>query len=220
MRKISIYFILFLSLITNLVFIYLNISRRIEENVLEKQLLFKNIAFEDGLATLIENSKDIKELNFNNKISVIYVLDTLDFIFKHYRNMKTFDSLAYKYGKSSFNYLFISDYDDAVIKEFLKRKGFNSTNFNVIGGMDNFISGVYNQNKSKDKKIRFFGDTSNLDKSKFEKFKRLKIKPAYFIMDKSKNILDFQNKNINILNDTVLRNMFNDNFLKTNTITN
>lgn len=204
----------------NLVFIYLNISRGIEESVNEKQLLFKDITFEDGLVSLIENSKDIKELDFDNKTSVIYVLDTLDFIFKHYRNMKTFDSLAYKYGKTGFNYLFISDYDDAVIKEFLKKKGFNFINFNVVGNMDSFISGVYNQNKPKDKKIRFFGDTSNIDKSKFEKFKRLKIKPAYFIMDKSKNILDFQNKNINILNDTVLQNILNDNFLKSNTISN
>ena len=150
---------------------------------------WKDIPHKEGFKFLTgKMQSDFPESRFTDKNTVVYFWDSLNFDSKHMNAMRTFDSLAASLGEYSYNYIFATEMDETAAKDFLKRNGYVYKNFKVLGGMDDFISGVYHE---KPPKFMRFGPKKDSTKRNPDcpDPRKMKIKGYYALMDKSGNIV-------------------------------
>jgi hypothetical protein len=95
--------------------------------------------------------------------------------------------------------------DQESAKAFLKRKGMVFKNFKILGGMDDFISGVFNEKPIKWKTFSLGGKKDSIKANPdCPDPKTMKVKPYYLLMDNKGEILYNNYKYWNPRGDTAL----------------
>jgi hypothetical protein len=164
---------------------------------------FKKIDYKDGYKSLTENLKsNHPEINIAAKNSVICFWDTTTFEFTGVQTVNDIDSIAATL-QGRYNFIYATEMDEQASIAFLKRNNALPVNLIVVGEMDDFISGVYNEKPHKWKTIKSSGDTVK-DRLHHESFGKLKIKPYYVLIDGEGKILHNSGKWFLPSKDTVL----------------
>ncbi len=167
---------------------------------------WKTISHKEGYKFYKNKMKvDFKETYSGQKTAVICFWDSLRFDLLAEKTLKIFDSLAYETGQHSFDYIFATEMDEEAAKSFLRRRGIEFKIFKIVGGMDDFMSGVYNE---KPVKWRTFTPGGKKDTIKPNPEcpdpRTLKVKPYYLLMDNKGDILYHSYKYWNPRGDTAL----------------
>jgi hypothetical protein len=199
--KYFIKYFFMVSICFNICFIVYFIWYKIDYNENRKLNFWKKISYEEGYKFL-ENKmkKEFPEVDFKKKYCIVYFWNPSWYDFKHADPMKSLDSLASNLGKYSFNYLFATEMDELDAKSFLISRGASFKNFKVLGGMDDFISGVYNVKPPK-RKLVFGSNTQEIECSDILKMKE----PGYYLLlDTDGKIIYYNYKYFNPLRDTFL----------------
>ena len=121
----------------------------------------------------------------NKKLNVIYFWDSLDYDNTYCNSLKVLDSLAGHLGRYNFNYIFATEMQENISKDFLKRKNLNISNFKIWGNMDDFISSVYNKKPAPFDKYILNGKTIKQSSNDI----KIKRKGYYLIMDDNGEVL-------------------------------
>lgn len=180
--------------------IYLISIKRVDDEKM-KLNFYKDISFKEGYKFLETKMKqDFPETGFKQKPCFVYFWDDTMYDFQCAAAMRALDSLASNLGEYSFDYIFATEIDEAAAKDFLTSRGAKFKNFKVLGGMDDFISGVYNEKPPKWRTIV----SSKQDDSNCPDISRMKIKGSYVLMDNKGVILYINYKYFNPLKDTTL----------------
>ncbi len=207
MKRILIY-LLIVSFGFNIYFIVRKIKYIKKENEKNEFFFIKKISHKEGFLVFKERMKDLNpEFGLNKRTSLIYFWDSTNYDFVSKRAMKSLDSLASVMGKYKFNYFFVTDMGEIESKQFLERSGVSFANFKTIGNMNDFMSGVYNENPVKLKKIFLVKGNKN---NKSNDIAELKVKPYYLLMNKNGEIIYHNYKYYNPIFDSLLiKHLFN-----------
>lgn len=158
-----------------------------------KLFMYEKISYKEGYKYFIDKmTKRHPDINLKGKNSIICFWDSTNYEFMGDETMRDMDSVAGALGKYSFNYIFVTEMKEKLANDYLKRNGAENKNLSFVGDMDNFISSLYCDYPGKAKMI-FIGDTSKNNKC-FDKMRRHKLKPYYFIMDTAGNVFYHNNK--------------------------
>jgi hypothetical protein len=148
---------------------------------------------------------DFKDTYSGQKTAMICFWDSLGFDIVSEKTMKIFDSLATETGEHSFDYIFATEMDEESAKSFLKRRGVEFKNFKILGGMDDFISGVFNEKPVKWKTFSLGGKKDSIKPNpNCPDPKTMKVKPYYLLMDNKGDILFNSGRYWNPRADTAL----------------
>lgn len=148
-------------------------------------ILIKPIQHKEGIEFFKKKVDGIEELSeVRNKFFFIYIWDSLSFDFLHFKNMNQMDSLSLASGKNNIDYLFVTEMDELIARSFVEKNDIQFSGCKVLGGMNDFISGIYSEKPIKGRLFRV--DTTNSNCPKITDFKH---KPYYLIMDYYGNIL-------------------------------
>jgi hypothetical protein len=194
-------YLLVISVGFNIYFIsyLMDFKKSYDEN--KKLYFWKDISYGKGYEFLDNKMKmDFPEAGFKQKPSLIYFWNTSDYDFKCAGSMRGLDSLASCLGEYSFNYIFANEMDEVELKDFLTIRRAKYKNFKVLGGMDDFISGVYNEKPPKRKLIRL----SKQSDSNCSDILKKKIGGYYLLIDSKGEILYSNYKFFTPLKDTTL----------------
>lgn len=188
-------YLLGISVVFNIYFLVKKVGYMKEEDENRQLLFWKDISHKEGYQFFRDKMKtDFPETDLSKKTCLVYFWDSTSYDLKHVNAMRILDSLATTLGPYTFSYIFATEMNETVAKEFLKRSDTEFKNFKVIGGMDDFISGVYNEKPVKWKRIGPRQDSSKM-KSNFPDMSKMKVKGYYFLMDNKGNILYYNYKN-------------------------
>ncbi len=182
-------YLLIISIGVNIYFLieFLNDKKISDEK--RKLNFWKEISHNEGYAFLENKMKmDFPEANFKQKTCIVYFWDSTFYDFKYSKAMHDLDSLATSIGEYKFNYIFATEMNENATKKFLARHDAKFKNFKVLGGMDDFISGVYNENPLKWKRIGPNKNNNKID-SDCPDMSKMKVKGYYFLMDNNGRIL-------------------------------
>jgi hypothetical protein len=147
-------YLLVISIGVNLYFFVYFIDYKKEYDERRKLNFWKEITYKEGYKFLEDKMKmDFPETNFKQRPYFVYFWNPSWYDFQHANAMRKLDSLATDLGEYSFNYIFATEMDEVETKAFLRSRGSKFKNFKVMGGMDDFISGVYNETPPKRKLI-------------------------------------------------------------------
>ncbi len=199
--------LLLISLGFNVFFIVrkLNLIKEDRENM--KVHFVKDISHKDGYQFFKnEIKKNHPEIEVDKKLNLICFWDSSGFDHKT-RTLKSLDSLAGTFGKYSFNYIFATELEENAANQYLSREEVKFDNFKIIGGVDDFISGVYNE---KPVKWKFFGPKPDSSKKRTDNCpdpRKMKIKPYYLLMDEKGKILYYNYKFFLPEKDTAFMNL-------------
>jgi hypothetical protein len=157
-----------------------------EEN--KKLHFIKDISHKEGYKYFIGKMKsDFPEIDLSLKNYLVFFWDSLKYSHRGL-TMKILDSIASNLHVYNCEYVFATEMNETAAKEFLKRKGAEFKKFRVIGGMDDFISGVYNENP-----IQWEISGPKLDSAKLISSRlytsKIKVKGYYFLMNSKGDIL-------------------------------
>jgi hypothetical protein len=143
----------------------------------------KDISHENGYQCFKKKMQaNFPKTYLGYKTTLICFWDSLHYDFIQRPTMLTLDSMASNLNEHIFDFVFATEMDERDAKDFLLRKGVRFKNFKIIGDMDDFISGVYNEKPIiwKDSaKVRLWDP----------KLLRKKVKPYYLLMDNKGEIL-------------------------------
>lgn len=199
MKHIFTYFLI-ISVGVNVYFIVYLMGIKSANDEKMKLVFSKNISYKEGYEFLEKKMKlNFSEANFKQKPYFVYFWNTEMYDINGAAAMRGLDSLASELGEYSFNYVFATEIDEASAKDFLTARGAKFENFMVLGGMDDFISGVYSEKpiKWKQKKIgprNLWGPDLN----------KLKVDGYYVLINKNGEILYNNHKFATPLKDTSL----------------
>jgi hypothetical protein len=212
-KHIKKYFVicLIISLCFNVYFLIKKVNYLQRQDNLKTLYFYKNIVYNKSYNYFIERFNETYPEKMNNqKLFFVYSWDSLSYEVLNKSSMKSLDSLASIFGKRDINYVFATEMDQNESDLFLKRDHQNYKNFNILGEMDDFISGLY---YNKDIKITnpksYTYDTLSkkmvYNKNAIpQKFKR---KPFYILMDHNGDVVYYNKKLfVNVLYDSVLIN--------------
>lgn len=207
-REIRLFFIILfvLSICLN---VYLLVKKQTytKQQVDKKSLYFwKAISHKDGFKFYNDKMKaDFEKTYTGQKMALVVFWDSIAFDFTTELKLKIFDSIAGELGRYSFDYVFATEMDETAAKSFLINRGIEFKNFKVIGGMDDFISGVYNEKPVIWKSFSLNGkkDTVKINRQ-FSYLNNKKVKPFYFLMDNKGEILYHNYQYLNPRGDTTL----------------
>jgi hypothetical protein len=170
----------------------LNCKKTLSPHNNKRRILYeyKEISYKEAYDFLICKAGKHPNLSLRSKSSIICFWDST--IFDNFRGviLKDLDSITEHFGRYRFNYIYATEMDEGIAKTFLNRKGIN-TKFEVMGDMDDFISGVYNE-CPKLERMMYLGDLKNYEP--LQGIKKRKSKPLYMIMDTKGKILYYTNK--------------------------
>ena len=174
---------------------------------------WKKISHKEGFTFYKNKMKtDFKETYSGQKTALICFWDSLGFDFAEQRTMQIFDSLATEKGQHTFDYIFATEMEEDAAKSFLKSRGVEFKNFKILGGMDDFMSGVYNEKPVKWKTFSLGGKKDTIKPNPdCPDFNTMKVKPYYLLMDNKGEILHFNYKYWNPRGDTALLRKLNSN---------
>lgn len=184
-------YLLILSVGVNIYFVVKKLEFIRQNEAQHKLHFWKKISHKEGYTFYKNKMKaDFRETFSGQKTAMICFWDSLAFDFISERTMKIFDSLATETGEHSFDYIFATEMDQESAKSFLKRRGIEFKNFKVLGGMDDFISGVFNEKPVKWKSLSLGGKKDSVKPNpNCPDMNTLKVKPYYLLMDKKGEIL-------------------------------
>lgn len=202
-------YLLVISAGINIYFFIKKMGYKKEDEEHKKLMFWKDISHREGYKFFENKMKtDFTETSFKQKTCLVYFWDSTMYDFKHVDAMRGLDSLAETLGEYTFNYIFATEMDETAAKDFLSRNGAKFKNFKVLGGMDDFMSGVYNEWPVKWKRIGPKLDSTKIDPD-CPDMCRMKVKGYYFLMDNQGDILYHNYKNFTPLKDTVLLRRLN-----------
>lgn len=203
--KLIVRIILSLSIIFNIYFIVKKIrySKRIDEEM--KLHYYKNITYKEGYKYFLEKIKSkYPEIINAEKYYIIYRWDSTSYDFIYKDQMKVLDSMAASFGKYRFDYVFVTEMEENSSKSFLKRNYDEFKNVIMLFNMDDFISGVYNNNEillAKPKSIK------GMDLKQIHQ--NAKQVSLYLIMDSKGKILHTNQNHFMILKDSAFIHKLN-----------
>jgi hypothetical protein len=173
---------------------------------------YKKISYQKGHAYFEDQmAKRHPEVNLKGKNSIICFWDSTNFDFIGEECITNLDSLAGALGKYSYNYVFATEMKEKLAIGYLERSGIEHKNLKIVGDMDDFISGTFNDYPSK-AKVTFSGGNTK-SKAFMNYIMRHKTKPYYLIMDTAGKILYYNNKCFLPSKDTVFMRLAKSNIL-------
>lgn len=194
-----------LSIIFNIYFIIKKFqnSKRIEEEM--KLHYYKNITHKEGYRYFLEKIKSKYPETINaQKYYIIYRWDSTSYDFIYKDQMKVLDSMAASFGKYRFDYVFVTEMEEISSKSFLKRNYDEFKNVKMLFNMDDFISGVYNNNEILLTKPKSIGGMGS--KQIHQNAKQVSL---YLILDSKGKILHTNQNHFMILKDSVFIHKLN-----------
>lgn len=202
-------YLLILSVALNVYFLISKMIIKNQEAEKRKLHFWKDISHKEGYKFYVNKMEtEFPEVDLSRKQSFVYIWDSTLYDIKHVNAMRGLDSLASNLGRYTFNYVFATEMDEAAAKQYLLRKGAKFINFKVLGGMDDFISGVYTQNPVKWRRI---GPKTNSNEwnSNCPDIRKMKVKGYYLLMDGKGDIVYYNYKKDLPVNDTALMRRMN-----------
>jgi hypothetical protein len=194
-------YLLVISLGVNAYFIIYLLNYKREADQKRVLNFWKNITYKEGYKYLESKMKnEYSNAKFRLKPTLVYFWNTETYDYNNSVAMNRLDSLASNLGEYSFNYIFATEMDQFEANSFLDSRGVKFKNFKVLGGMDDFISGVYNEKPPKRKLIMVpkQRDLSCPD------IMKLKVTGFYLLIDNKGKILYHNYKFYTPLQDTAL----------------
>jgi thiol-disulfide isomerase/thioredoxin len=147
--KIFIRILLCISVGFNIFFIWAML--RIQNNKSQSEIFggaVNETTWMEGLESFIAKVKKEDKYGANKKYYYVNVWTT--WCFPCIREMPLLDSLAGTLNKD-IGYIFVSDQKDKVITDFLSRKKINVKNFIFLNDMNDFVSGICNEMRVRNK---------------------------------------------------------------------
>ena len=181
-------------------FVYIMGLKKVHDEKI-KLVFWKDITYKEGYNVLENKMKmNFPETDFKQKPSLVYFWNTTMYDFKDAVAMQKLDSLASDLGEYSFNYIFATEMDEVEANAFLTSRGAKFKNFKVLGEMDDFISGVYNEKPPKRKLIM----APKKRDSNCPDIMKKKVEGYYLLIDNKGEILYHNYKFLTPLQDTAL----------------
>lgn len=199
--------LLVVSLGTNL-FLIPRWLRRTHQHEAETKLHFyKDISYKEGHDHFVKQlEKNYPEINPANKYFIVYRWDSLNYDFIYRDQMKALDSMASRFGKYTFHYVFATEMEEAPSRAFLKRNADDYNNVKMLFGMDDFISGLHSNPDMELPNVLLSKRKEGSSPNSTDPFKKTNL---YLIMDAEGKLL-FANKNkYAVLKDSTFLNQLN-----------
>jgi hypothetical protein len=206
-------YLLILSVGVNVYFLVKKLEYNKQNEAQHNLHFWKKISHKEGYSFYKNKMKtDFKETYSGQKTAFICFWDSLGYDFVAERTMKIMDSLATETGEHAFDYIFATEMDQEAAKSFLKSRGIEFKNFKILGGMDDFISGVFNEKPVKWKSFSLGGKKDSIKPNpNCPDMSTMKVKPYYLLMDNKGQILYNSGKYWNPRMDTALIRRLNSN---------
>ncbi len=202
-------YLLILSIGFNIYFLVRKVKRVERDNEVGKLLFYKNITHKEGYSYFLNQIKSkYPQTTIKNKYFIVYRWDSTLYDFTQRDQMKVLDSMAASYGKYKFEYVFVTEMEEAASKNFLKRSGDEFNNTKMLYGMDDFISGIHNIKNIKLNKPNNVSlqSPSKTNENKGSDKHHFKQKTLYLIMDSTGTVLHTNGRKFMILKDSIFLN--------------